>query len=146
MIDAFPQAMPVEGLIGGLLIGISAAIMLLGNGRIAGVSGLFARALRIADSGASRALAGAFLLGLPLGAGLISLAFSGVVTRYPTETWQIVFGGLLVGYGTRLGSGCTSGHGVCGVARLSPRSIAATLIFMGSGIATVTLLRGASLL
>lgn len=146
MITAFPQAMPVDGLLGGLLIGASAAIMLLGNGRIAGISGLGARALGIADAGAPRAMAGAFIIGLPLGAALVALMLGGVETRYPAATWQIVGGGLLVGYGTRLGSGCTSGHGVCGVARLSPRSIAATLIFMGSGIAAVAMLRGAGLL
>ncbi|WP_374391827.1 YeeE/YedE family protein [Sphingopyxis sp.] len=146
MIAAFPQAMPVEGLLGGLLIGLSAAVMLLGNGRIAGVSGLSARALGIADTGAPRAMAAAFIVGLPIGAALVALLLGGVVTRYPTATWQIVVGGLLVGYGTRLGSGCTSGHGVCGMARLSPRSIAATLIFMASGIATVALMRAGDLL
>lgn len=146
MIASFPQAIPVAGLIGGLLIGSSAAIMLLGNGRIAGVSGLGARAIGLAESGAPRAMAAAFIIGLPLGAGLVSLLLDGVLTRYPSATWQIVVGGLLVGYGTRLGSGCTSGHGVCGMARLSPRSIAATLIFMASGIATVALMRMASLL
>jgi len=146
MIAAFPQAMPVEGLLGGLLIGASAAIMLLGNGRIAGVSGLGARALGIADTGAPRAMAAAFVIGLPIGAALVALLLGGVETRYPAATWQIVVGGLLVGYGTRLGSGCTSGHGVCGMARLSPRSIAATLVFMGSGVATVALMRAGGVL
>lgn len=141
MIAAFPQAMPVQGLLGGLLIGASAAIMLLGNGRIAGVSGLSARALGIAGSGAPRAMAAAFVIGLPLGAALVALLLGGVETRYPAATWQIGAGGLLVGYGTRLGSGCTSGHGVCGMARLSPRSVVATLVFMASGIATVALMR-----
>ncbi|OHD06284.1 YeeE/YedE family protein [Sphingopyxis sp. RIFCSPHIGHO2_12_FULL_65_19] len=146
MMAAFPHAMPVEGLLGGLLIGISAAIMLLGNGRIAGVSGLGARALGIADAGAPRAMAAAFIIGLPLGAALAALLLGGVMTRYPAAMWQVVVGGVVVGYGTRLGSGCTSGHGVCGMARLSPRSIAATLIFMGSGIATVALMRAGGLL
>jgi len=146
MIAAFPQAMPVQGLLGGLLIGASAAIMLLGNGRIAGVSGLGARALGIAHTGAPRAMAAAFVIGLPIGAALVALLLGGVETHYPTATWQIVVGGLLVGYGTRLGSGCTSGHGVCGVACLSPRSIAATLVFMGSGVATVALMRAGGLL
>ena len=146
MIAAFPHAMPVEGLLGGLLIGLSAAIMLLGNGRIAGVSGLGARAIGLAASGAPRTMAAAFIIGLPLGAGLVSLFLDGVLTRYPSASWQIVLGGLFVGYGTRLGSGCTSGHGVCGMARLSPRSTAATLIFMASGMATVALMRMANLL
>ncbi|KTE07071.1 YeeE/YedE family protein [Sphingopyxis sp. H115] len=146
MIASFPQAMPIQGLAGGLLIGISAAILLLGNGRIAGVSGLGARALGIADTGAPRAMAAAFIIGLPVGAALVALLLGGVETRYPAATWQVAVGGLLVGYGTRLGSGCTSGHGVCGMARLSPRSIAATLLFMASGITTVALMRTGGLL
>lgn len=146
MIASFPQAMPVEGLLGGLLIGASAAIMLLGNGRIAGVSGLGARALGIADIGAPRAMAAAFVIRLPIGAALVALLLGAVEARYPAATWQIVVGGLLVGYGTRLGSGCTSGHGVCGMARLSPRSVIATLVFMASGIASVAMMRAGGLL
>ena len=146
MSPTLAQAMPVEGLLGGLLIGLSAAIMLLGNGRVAGVSGLVARATGLADSTAPRSMAIAFIVGLPIGAALMSLVLGGVVTRYPAAIWPIVVGGLLVGFGTRLGSGCTSGHGVCGLSRLSPRSIVATLIFMVSGMATVALLRQAGLL
>lgn len=138
---AFPQAMPLEGLIGGLLIGLAAAIMLLGLGRIAGVSGLTARATGIADTGAPRSLAIAFVLGLPLGALVVAVVTGGVDTRFPASAVQLVVAGLLVGFGTRLGSGCTSGHGVCGMSRLSRRSIAATAIFMGSGFATVAAMR-----
>ena len=141
MIPAFPNAMPVEGFMGGLLIGLAAAIMLLGLGRIAGVSGLAARATGIADTGAPRNVAIAFVLGLPLGALLIARAFGAVHVSFPTSIWPLVIGGLLVGYGTRLGSGCTSGHGVCGLSRLSPRSILATGMFMASGFVTVGLLR-----
>jgi uncharacterized protein len=137
----FPQAMPMEGLAGGLLIGLAAAIMLLGLGRIAGVSGLAARATGIADSGAPRSVAIAFVIGLPLGALIVSLATGGIETHFPASSLQLVIAGLLVGFGTRLGSGCTSGHGVCGMSRLSPRSIAATAIFMGSGFATVAAMR-----
>ena len=141
MIPAFPNAMPVEGFIGGLLIGLAAAIMLLGLGRIAGVSGLAARATGIADTGAPRNVAIAFVLGLPLGAFLIARVIGDVHVSFPTSIWPLVVGGLLVGYGTRLGSGCTSGHGVCGLSRLSPRSMVATGMFMASGFATVGLLR-----
>lgn len=141
MIPAFPSAMPVEGFIGGLLIGLAAAIMLLGLGRIAGVSGLAARATGIADTGAPRNVAIAFVLGLPLGAFLISRALGTVQVNFPDTIWPLIIGGLLVGYGTRLGSGCTSGHGVCGLSRLSPRSMVATAMFMASGFVTVGLLR-----
>jgi uncharacterized membrane protein YedE/YeeE len=141
MIPAFPNAMPVEGFIGGLLIGLAAAIMLLGLGRIAGVSGLAARATGIADTGAPRNVAIAFVLGLPLGAFLIARVIGDVHVSFPTSIWPLVVGGLLVGYGTRLGSGCTSGHGVCGLSRLSPRSMVATGMFMASGFVTVGLLR-----
>lgn len=141
MIPAFPNAMPVEGFIGGLLIGLAAAIMLLGLGRIAGVSGLAARATGIADTGAPRNVAIAFVLGLPLGAFLIARVIGDVHVSFPTSIWPLIVGGLLVGYGTRLGSGCTSGHGVCGLSRLSPRSMVATGMFMASGFVTVGLLR-----
>jgi uncharacterized membrane protein YedE/YeeE len=141
MISAFPNAMPVEGFMGGLLIGLAAAIMLLGLGRIAGVSGLAARATGIADSGAPRNVAIAFVVGLPLGALLIAQTVGAVNVSFPASIWPLIIGGLLVGYGTRLGSGCTSGHGVCGLSRLSPRSMVATGMFMASGFVTVGLLR-----
>jgi uncharacterized membrane protein YedE/YeeE len=130
-------AMPVQGLIGGLMIGLAAAIMLLGLGRIAGVSGLLARAMRISDSGPPLAIAGAFIVGLPLGAFLIAVLMGPVVTRFPESSTVLIVGGLVVGFGTRMGSGCTSGHGVCGLSRLSKRSAVATLCFMGAGFATV---------
>jgi uncharacterized membrane protein YedE/YeeE len=141
MIPAFPNAMPVEGFMGGLLIGLAAAIMLLGLGRIAGVSGMAARATGIADSGAPRNVAIAFVVGLPLGALLIAQTVGAVNVSFPASIWPLIIGGLLVGYGTRLGSGCTSGHGVCGLSRLSPRSMLATGMFMASGFVTVGLLR-----
>ena len=141
MIPAFPNAMPVEGFMGGLLIGLAAAIMLLGLGRIAGVSGMAARATGIADTGAPRNVAIAFVLGLPLGALLIAQTVGAVNVSFPASIWPLIIGGLLVGYGTRLGSGCTSGHGVCGLSRLSPRSMVATGMFMASGFVTVGVLR-----
>jgi uncharacterized protein len=141
MIDAFPNAMPVQGFVGGLMIGLAAAIMLLGLGRIAGVSGLAARATGLADTGAPRSVAIAFIVGLPLGALFVSLVTGGVATSFPASPLPLIIGGLLVGFGTRLGSGCTSGHGVCGMSRLSRRSITATIVFMGAGFATVAALR-----
>lgn len=146
MIPAFPNAMPLQGLAGGLLIGLAAAIMLLGLGRIAGVSGLAARATGITSSGAPRDVAIAFVAGLPLGAWLIAMLTGGVQTQFPASIVPLIIGGLLVGYGTRLGSGCTSGHGVCGLSRLSPRSMVATALFMTSGFVTVGLLRSGGLL
>lgn len=145
-LPGFPDAMPLNGLAGGLLIGLSAAMMLLMLGRIAGVSGLAARAIGLSAGGAPRDIAMAFILGLPLGALLMSLVTGPVVTRFPPTIWPLLIGGLLVGYGTRLGSGCTSGHGVCGMSRLSPRSLTATALFMASGFGTVALLRAGGLL
>lgn len=145
MIPGFPDAMPVAGFGGGLLIGIAAAIMLLGLGRIAGVSGLAARATGIADTGAPRNVAFAFVIGLPLGAFLVAQVLGGVSINFPISIWPLIIGGLFVGFGTRLGSGCTSGHGVCGMSRLSIRSIIATMIFMGAGFATVADLRAVGL-
>ena len=134
-------AMPLAGLTGGLLIGLAGAIMLLGLGRIAGVSGLAARATGIAQGGTPWLIASAFVLGLPLGALLVACAVGPVTTRFPTSIAALVLGGLIVGFGTRMGSGCTSGHGVCGLSRLSPRSIAATASFMAAGFATVAAMR-----
>ena len=136
----FPDAMPIEGFIGGLMIGIAAAVMLLGAGRIAGVSGMAARAVGISKSGAPRSLAIAFVVGLPIGAITVSTFVGPVLTRFPNSPIILIIGGLAVGFGTRLGSGCTSGHGVCGLSRLSRRSIAATAVFMATGVATVAVL------
>lgn len=137
----FPEALPLAGLIGGLSIGLAAALMLLCLGRIAGVSGLVARATGIAASGPPRAVAIAFILGVPLGAMVVALLGGDVTTRFPSSPSTMILGGLLVGFGTRLGAGCTSGHGVCGLARLSPRSIVATGVFVSFGFLTVALLR-----
>jgi uncharacterized protein len=128
----------VQGLVGGLMIGTAAAIMLLGAGRIAGVSGMAARAMGL-GSGAPRALALAFIIGLPLGAALVAWAGGPILSRFPMSMATLAIAGLIVGIGTRLGSGCTSGHGVCGMSRLSRRSIAATLTFMATGFVTVAI-------
>ncbi len=140
MIAEYPSAIPLQGLIGGAMIGLAAAIMLVGIGRIAGVSGVFARATGATSSGAPWAIALAFMLGLPVGA-LITATFIEAPVRITSSVPLIILAGLLVGFGTRLGSGCTSGHGVCGLSRLSPRSLAATAAFIATGISTVTALR-----
>lgn len=139
MLPGFPDAAPLEGLGGGILIGLAAALMLLGAGRIAGVSGITARAVGISDGGISRDGAWAFLLGLPLGA-LITAALSGGLEAQFASPPFLIIAGLIVGMGTRMGSGCTSGHGVCGVSRLSQRSLVATVTFMVTGIATVAIM------
>lgn len=146
MLALFPQAMPVQGLIGGLLIGLASAVMLLGLGRITGVSGLAARSIGLTEAGAPRMTAVAFIIGLPLGAFLVSQMMGPLEVRFPSSTAMLIFGGLLVGFGTRLGSGCTSGHGVCGLSRLSRRSMVATAIFMASGFATVAAMRAGGML
>jgi uncharacterized membrane protein YedE/YeeE len=137
MIDTW-QAGPA--LAGGALIGISAAALLLLNGRIAGVSGIVGGLLAAPDrDSAWRALfvAGLVAGGLALPA-LVSDPFRGL-PEGPSA--RIAIAGLLVGLGARLGNGCTSGHGVCGVSRLSPRSLLATATFMATGIITVFVLR-----
>ncbi|MEP3421772.1 MAG: YeeE/YedE thiosulfate transporter family protein [Erythrobacter sp.] len=131
--------MPVEGFVGGLLIGLAGAIMLLGSGRIAGISGIAARAMILSKSGAPLPAAWLFVGGLLLGAVVVHIFIAPDEARFPPSTWILIVGGLIVGFGTRLGSGCTSGHGVCGMSRLSPRSLIATATFIASGIATVAL-------
>ena len=123
-------------LTGGLLIGLSATLMLLFNGRIAGVSGIFWRAFTKHGNGSLL-----FIAGLPLGAWLFHL-LSAQAAPAPHQSFVLaVIGGILVGIGVKLGSGCTSGHGVCGICRLSKRSIVATIVFMGMGIITVFVMR-----
>ena len=137
MLAAFPSAHPVHGLIGGLLIGLAGAVMLLGLGRIAGVSGITARASGLGGD-LPLDTAWAFLAGLPAGALLVALTTDWQPASF--ASWPVlVVAGLLVGFGTRLGSGCTSGHGVCGISRLSQRSLIATATFITAGVATVFL-------
>jgi hypothetical protein len=132
---------PISALIGGLMIGAAASLMWLALGRIAGISGILGRALQGSD-GAERIWRTLFLIGLPAGAALAVLAgWAASPSAPPTQLGLAIIGGLLVGFGTRLGSGCTSGHGICGLARLSPRSLAATLIFMAAGMASVFFVR-----
>ena len=132
---------PIVAIAGGLLIGTAAALLLLLTGRIAGVSGMTAAATRIGRGGAPWSQATAFIVGLPIGAALIALTVRTPEVIVTSSIPLLITAGLLVGFGTRLGNGCTSGHGVCGIARLSPRSLAATGAFMASAAATVFVIR-----
>ncbi|HEU4428472.1 MAG TPA: YeeE/YedE family protein [Myxococcota bacterium] len=139
MTDATPFT-PVEGIIGGALIGLASALLLLTDGRVAGVSGIFSRALVPARGDFAWRLA--FLVGLPIGAALTIRATHDVHGFAVTPSFPLLIaGGLLVGFGTALGNGCTSGHGVCGIARGSRRSVAATAVFIATGVATTFVLR-----
>ena len=143
-LSGFPEAAPLAGLAGGVLTGLAAALMLRALGRIAGVSGLAARAVGLGGSGITRSGAWMFVIGLPLGALVVVLASGGLQASFANPV-TLAIAGLLVGIGTRLGSGCTSGHGVCGVSRLSGRSIVATVSFMAAGIATVAFMNALGL-
>ncbi len=130
---------PWSALAGGALIGVAAALFVLFNGRIAGISGLLGSLLL--RGGEGRGEKALFLLGVLL-APLLWQVFAALPAIEFKGGWlSLLLAGLLVGVGTRYGAGCTSGHGVCGIARLSPRSLLATLVFMASGFATVYVLR-----
>lgn len=130
---------PWSALGGGALIGLAAALFALGNGRIAGISGLLGSLLQPGAQG--RGEAALFLLGLLLAPVLWGLFAVLPEIEFASGALGLIAAGLLVGIGTRYGSGCTSGHGVCGIARLSPRSLVATLCFMAAGFVTVFVLR-----
>lgn len=132
---------PSTALAGGLLIGGAAALLLLLTGRVAGVSGMAARAVGIAETGPAWRHAAAFVIGLPTGAALVAAFVRAPNIGVTSSVPLLIAAGLLVGFGTRLGNGCTSGHGVCGVGRLSIRSVAATVTFMAAAIATVFVAR-----
>ncbi|MBB6131894.1 hypothetical protein HD842_000005 [Massilia aurea] len=130
---------PWSALGGGLLIGLAVALFVLFNGRIAGISGIVGGLLRPAPG--ERGWRIAFLLGLVAAPLVYTLAAPLPAMRIEAGTGTLIAAGLLVGVGTRYGAGCTSGHGVCGLARGSVRSLAATLAFMGAGFATVFIVR-----
>jgi uncharacterized membrane protein YedE/YeeE len=141
---------PLSSLAGGALIGLAASVLLLIHGRVAGISGVLGETLRGKGLRGEGAFRGAFLAGLFLaGLGLrlvYPAAFPAAPAGASASSQALLFGitaaaGLFVGYGTRLGSGCTSGHGVCGLSRFSKRSLAATLTFMTAGAATVFVVR-----
>lgn len=130
---------PITALAGGVMIGAAASLLILGAGRILGAAGIFASALETRDSeGFWRFW---LIAGLVLSPLIAHFAWGAQAPRMTTPLITLAVSGLLVGFGTRLGSGCTSGHGVCGIARLSPRSIVATGIFMATGFATVFIVR-----
>jgi uncharacterized membrane protein YedE/YeeE len=140
---AWEQFTPLTAIGGGLLIGLASVLLMAGIGRIAGVTGILAGIF----TGLFQAKKSewpwrlAFILGLTISPVLYTVFGELPTIEIQTDWPAILFAGLIVGFGTRLGSGCTSGHGVCGISRLSPRSIIATLVFMGAGFATVALVR-----
>ncbi len=131
------QFTPISALSGGLLIGLSALILFFGHGRIFGISGIIGGLLEKKNFTLWRVL---IVLGLIGGALIGHLVFQTEAKIQTLPLPYLIVGGFLMGFGTRLGGGCTSGHGVCGNSRLSQRSIAATLTFMGSGVLTAFIL------
>lgn len=131
-------------LLGGVLIGAGAALLLFALGRVAGISGILGSLLPVPQNNTALEVGWrvAFLLGLvAVGLTVTLVDATPIMNDAPRSTSILVVAGLLVGFGTRLGSGCTSGHGVCGMSRLSPRSIAATLTFITTGALTVAVVR-----
>lgn len=130
---------PWASLAGGILLGIASSLFILVNGRILGISGIVGGLLRPRPGDSAWRIA--FLLGM-FAAPLLYAALAGPTVARIDATWgMVIAAGLLVGWGTRYGAGCTSGHGVCGLSRMSPRSLVATLAFMGTGFATVYIVR-----
>jgi uncharacterized membrane protein YedE/YeeE len=141
MTIAWTEFTPWSALAGGVLLGIASVIFILVNGRVLGISGILGGLLLPKRTDTSWRVF--FLLGMVLAPATLSLVAPGLVPapRIEAGNAAIVVAGLLVGLGTRYGSGCTSGHGVCGLSRLSPRSLVATLAFMASGFAIVYVVR-----
>ena len=132
---------PVSALIGGVIIGLSVVLYFYSTGRLAGISGIFENAISKSSKRASNVL---FLVGLVVGPMIIYyliLPNKPIAFEITSSYLLIVIGGFLVGFGTRLGGGCTSGHGICGIGRLSVNSMIATVIFVGTGIITVFILQ-----
>jgi len=131
---------PYTALAGGVLIGLSATVMLLFNGRVTGISGMLSGLITPVKGEWSWRLV--FLLGMVIGSVIFVFVFPDSLTpRTHFSQFLLIAGGFLVGFGTRLGNGCTSGHAICGIARFSPRSILATCVFMFSGGVTVFVIR-----
>lgn len=139
MTIAWAHFTPWSALTGGLLIGMAAAMLLLGNGRIAGISGIVGGLLRPAPGELGWRVA--FILGLVLAPLVFSLVAPLPAAQVDADTLTLIVAGLLVGVGTRYGAGCTSGHGVCGLSRGSLRSLVATAAFMLAGFVTVFVVR-----
>ncbi|MBR7746154.1 YeeE/YedE family protein [Undibacterium baiyunense] len=140
---AWEQFTPFTAISGGLLIGLASVLLMAGIGRIAGVTGILAGIFTglFQPNKSEWSWRLAFILGLAVSPFLYSLFAELPAIDMQLDWSAILFAGLIVGFGTRLGSGCTSGHGVCGISRLSPRSIIATIVFMAAGFATVALIR-----
>ena len=130
---------PWASLAGGILLGLASALFILVNGRVLGISGILGGLLRPRAGDAGWRIA--FIAGMLAAPAVWALFMAPVVPRIDAGPAVLVVAGLLVGWGTRYGSGCTSGHGVCGLSRMSPRSLVATLAFMGTGFATVFVMR-----
>lgn len=130
---------PWASLLGGILLGLSASLFILVNGRILGISGIVGGLLNARSGDAAWRLA--FVLGLVVAPAVYALVGGPVAATVDAGWATVIVAGLLVGVGTRYGAGCTSGHGVCGLSRLSPRSLVATLAFMGAGFAIVFVVR-----
>lgn len=130
---------PWAALAGGVLLGLASALFVLFNGRILGISGIVGGLLRPRTGDVGWRIS--FVLGMLAAPALYWLLAGPVQARIDADWGMVLLAGLLVGAGTRYGSGCTSGHGVCGLSRMSPRSLVATLAFMGAGFATVYLIR-----
>jgi uncharacterized membrane protein YedE/YeeE len=130
---------PVNAAFGGVLIGIAVAILLFFNGRIAGISGILGGLFNFKKHDTAWRLA--FIAGLVFSASIWSLVADLPAIQLDASLGTIFVAGILVGVGTSFASGCTSGHGVCGLSRISPRSLVATLIFMATGIVTVFIVR-----
>ena len=131
---------PISALLGGALIGLASVLLMLLTGRIAGISGIFGGALAL--YGSDRDWRMAFIAGLILAPLLSGLAGYPLPSPLMPDSWALIaLAGVLVGFGSRLGGGCTSGHGVCGLARFSPRSLAATIIFMLTAVIVVAVMR-----
>jgi uncharacterized membrane protein YedE/YeeE len=130
---------PLSAAIGGALIGLASALLMLLIGRIAGIAGIFGEALL---GGSDKSWRVAFIVGLIAAPVLAAAAGAQIPSPQMPDSWVLIIGaGLLVGVGTRMGAGCTSGHGICGIARISPRSIAATAIFMAVAMIVVFVTR-----
>jgi uncharacterized membrane protein YedE/YeeE len=132
---------PIESLLGGLIIGLAVAILYLLRGNYTGISGIYYNVISVNKSGFLWRFL--FITGLIIGPVLLSFfSYTDLGFEMPnTNPIIVILGGLLVGYGTQLGSGCTSGHGVCGIGRLSIRSIVGTCVFVGAGVVTVLITR-----
>ena len=127
---------PWSALFGGLLIGLASAILIVGIGKIMGMSGILKSSLASLPKFSWKLM---FVIGMAITTWLYSLIIGFPELEMGQPLWKIIVTGLLVGFGTRLGSGCTSGHGICGISRLSGRSITATILFLFSGVVTATL-------